>query len=81
MTNDLFRKIDAVLKSFGITPVYFYTLVITPLAIYFLWKHWAEIRNWEDLGYLDKLNFVTAVIVVMGLLLSSLLVFIGVFKD
>lgn len=81
MTNELFHKIDAFLKSFGITPVYFYTFIIVPPAIYFLWKHRVEIKNWQDLGYLDKLNFVTALMVVIGLIMSSLLVALGVFKD
>lgn len=79
--DEALKLLDHCLKSLGVNPNYFATLAIVPLSILFLWGHRNEIKNWEELNYLNKINFVTAFVLVIAGTLLFVFTLLGIAKD
>ena len=82
MPHDLLDRIidalDNYLKTVGINPNDFTTLVIVPPTLFFIWRHKSQIKNWDELDYMDKLNFITAFVLLMGGILLCLFTVLGI---
>ncbi len=81
MSNSFFDHLSKYLTSIGISPIYFYTLVLVPPLIYFLWSNRRELRKWDEQSAAKKISFVNAFAVVIGLLLACVLTLSGIWHD
>jgi hypothetical protein len=79
MSNDFYDKVISGLRSIGINPYYFGG-VVALTGLYFILNR-EEIKHWEDLTGVSKLNYITAFIAIGGLLVLSLLALVGVIKN
>jgi uncharacterized membrane protein YdcZ (DUF606 family) len=79
MNDHSMGRIFRYLQSLGVAhPIYLFTVAFL-LVAYFLYKD--DFRRWRELDKLRKFHLIAGVICGVGLILMSLLTFLGVFGD
>ena len=73
--HDLIDKLSEFLRSKGIVPLYFITVIAIPL--YFI-LYMDDFKRWDKLNNPNKFFHITGIIVAICLIIGSILTFFGI---